>query len=482
MPVDLNRTDDLEVRIGPDTSMPVVVRRPTPFWRLDGDHPAPRGLTSARLFLAVDFLSILFAIELSRSRALHALSFGILVLALNAATGLNRSRLTFSILDDVAPVLVNASVAFAFATTIAVLTGPSRLATSVAPLIAYLVLEMPLRAAAYAFIRLIRSRGWVAHRAVIVGAGELGGQLANLLDEHPECGVRPFGFLDSKPFLKELRRPVPVLGTEHDLASVITRHAIKHVFVGFSSVSEPELVEVIRTCDRQDCEIFLVPRMYELAPHGGRDIDNVWGLPVVRLRRAVSRSMSWRVKRWFDASLAAVLGFLLFPVFALCAAAVRLEGGPGVLFRQVRVGRDGNAFTLLKFRTMKPTDEQESEQMWNIVGDQRIGPVGRFLRKSSLDELPQLWNVLVGDMSFVGPRPERPHFVRSFSEQFRGYPARHRVPSGLTGWAQIHGLRGDTSIAERARFDNYYIENWSLWLDVRVLLRTVLAVLRGQGG
>jgi lipopolysaccharide/colanic/teichoic acid biosynthesis glycosyltransferase len=183
-----------------------------------------------------------------------------------------------------------------------------------------------------------------------------------------------------------------------------------------------------------------------------------------------------------DVLMSGVALFLLAPVFTVCALGVRLEGGPGVIFRQSRVGLDGRPFKLLKFRSLKPVDEGESQTQWSIAHDNRLGSFGRFLRKSSLDELPQLWNILRGDMSLVGPRPERPHFVDQFSTHIPRYMARHRVPAGLTGWAQVHGLRGDTSIEDRARFDNYYIENWSPWLDVKILLRTLSQVVRGGGG
>jgi len=161
--------------------------------------------------------------------------------------------------------------------------------------------------------------------------------------------------------------------------------------------------------------------------------------------------------------------------------AVRIEGGRGIIFRQERIGRDGTRFMLLKFRSLRPVNEDESRTNWNISHDDRLGPVGRILRATSLDELPQLFNILRGDMSLVGPRPERPYFVEEFGRQYRGYDARHRVPSGLTGWAQIHGLRGDTSIDMRARMDNFYIENWSLWLDVKIMLRTFISVVRAPG-
>lgn len=183
--------------------------------------------------------------------------------------------------------------------------------------------------------------------------------------------------------------------------------------------------------------------------------------------------------------LDALLAFLALlpaaPILALSALAVRLSDGPGVLFRQERVGLDGRPFVLLKFRTLRPSDERESATRWNVSHDRRMSAVGHFLRRTSLDELPQLWNVLRGDMSLVGPRPERPYFVRQFSQTYPGYQERHRMPVGITGLAQIHGLRGDTSIEDRARFDNHYIESWSLWQDIRILLRTATALFRFGG-
>jgi exopolysaccharide biosynthesis polyprenyl glycosylphosphotransferase len=183
----------------------------------------------------------------------------------------------------------------------------------------------------------------------------------------------------------------------------------------------------------------------------------------------------------FDVLASGLALVVTAPVLLLIALAVRLDSGPGILFGQERVGVDGHHFRVLKFRSLRPGDATESQTRWTIVDDPRLTRVGRFLRATSLDELPQLYNILRGDMSLVGPRPERPHFVDEFRSRYPSYEARHRVPSGLTGWAQVHGLRGDTSIDDRARFDNYYIENWSLWLDVKIILRTFSSVLRGAG-
>jgi exopolysaccharide biosynthesis polyprenyl glycosylphosphotransferase len=225
--------------------------------------------------------------------------------------------------------------------------------------------------------------------------------------------------------------------------------------------------------------LFLVPQFYELlhSPRAER-LDKV---PLIRLRSSMLARHKWRVKRVFDVLVASCGIVLTAPIMAAVALVIRLESGPGVLFRQQRVGKDGDLFTLLKFRSMRPATALESAERWSISGDARVGSVGRFLRKTSLDELPQLINVLRGDMSLVGPRPERPHFVERFGQQYDSYALRHRVRPGLTGWAAINGLRGDTSIEDRAFFDNAYIDNWSLWLDVKVILRTFTAVAGARG-
>jgi exopolysaccharide biosynthesis polyprenyl glycosylphosphotransferase len=202
----------------------------------------------------------------------------------------------------------------------------------------------------------------------------------------------------------------------------------------------------------------------------------VWGIPLIRVKRAALRTRAWRVKRAFDLVVATAALVVAAPMFGLIALAVRLSSPGPVLFRQKRVGQGGQLVEVLKFRTLQVNDD--SDKTWSVVTDVRVTPIGRVLRATSLDELPQLINVIRGDMSLVGPRPERPHFVSEFNERVARYDDRHRVPVGITGWAQVHGLRGDTSIEERARFDNRYIEHWSLWRDVVILGRTVAAVVR----
>lgn len=186
-------------------------------------------------------------------------------------------------------------------------------------------------------------------------------------------------------------------------------------------------------------------------------------------------------KRLLDVLVSGTLLLLLSPLLLTCAVMSRITGGPGVVFRQERIGKDGKPFTLLKFRTHRPADEKESATRWSVAHDNEMRWFCRVLRRTSLDELPQLWNVLRGDMSLVGPRPERPYFVAQFSQAYPDYAARHRMPTGITGLAQIHGLRGDTSIEDRCRFDNAYIDNWSLWRDISILLRTACVLVRPTG-
>jgi exopolysaccharide biosynthesis polyprenyl glycosylphosphotransferase len=402
-----------------------------------------------------------------------------LVVGLYAAAGLYRSRLSLSALDDLPVLMGRALAAGAVTTSVALLVGIDDVGLlGTAAVLAVLVVLV--RGVAYAVVRAVRVRGWVSHPTLILGAGRVGGQLASCLNAHRSYGLRPVGFLDQDPLLSEQERPVPLLGGQESLASIIVEFGVQDVIVAFGSLPESDMVDIIRTCDRLDVEIFFVPRLFELH-YTSRDMDQVWGVPLVRQRRAAFRSPSWRLKRAMDVVVSGGALLVLAPLLGVVAAAVRWEGGPGVLFRQERVGIDGRPFEVLKFRSLRPVDETESATQWNIAHDDRLGPVGRFLRATSLDELPQLWNILRGDMTLVGPRPERPHFVAEFTRSFPRYTARHRVPAGLTGWAQVHGLRGDTSISDRARFDNYYIENWSLWADVKILLRTVVAVLRRTG-
>ena len=234
----------------------------------------------------------------------------------------------------------------------------------------------------------------------------------------------------------------------------------------------------------RDVHVHIVPRFFEvgLAP-SGPDVDDIWGIPVYRVRQAALQRWAWRFKRATDIVVAGALIAMTAPVMAVAALIVRLSGPGPILFRQRRIGQHGEEFEVLKFRTL-PADHVANRAgvVWamNASMDEYTIKVGRFLKYTSIDELPQLFNILRGDMTLVGPRPERGYLVEQFNRNVDGYAHRHRLPVGLTGWAQVHGLRGETSIAERARFDNQYIEHWSLWLDIVILVRTIVSELPGR--
>jgi len=270
--------------------------------------------------------------------------------------------------------------------------------------------------------------------------------------------------------------PAPLLGDIDRLDEVVMRHAIRRVLVAFGPTREAELVGVLRTAVLHAVEVHVVPRFFEIgvAPRGP-DVEDLWGIPVYRVRQAALRAAAWRFKRALDILIASLGLIIAAPVMAVAAISIKLSSRGPILFRQRRIGQHGREFEVLKFRTL-PCGHVDNA--WNADDSEYATAVGRVLRRLSFDELPQLWNVLLGDMSVVGPRPERGYLVERFNVSVDGYSERHRLPVGLTGWAQVHGLRGETSLRERVRFDNQYIEHWSLWRDVVVLMRTTTAFFR----
>jgi exopolysaccharide biosynthesis polyprenyl glycosylphosphotransferase len=329
------------------------------------------------------------------------------------------------------------------------------------------------RCATYWLVRVMRTRGWFAERTLFVGAGDVSTKLASTLEEHPEYGLTPVGFLDE---VDSAGLPLPLFGGVGMLRMVLSEERIDRVVVAFGVTREAEMVDVFRTCEDASVEIHVLPRFFELATAmNSRNVDDVWGYPLLRLRRSLLRRHSRLAKRTFDASVAAFALLVVSPLYAAIAAIVKLTSPGPVHFRQQRVGERGVIVEVLKFRSMRVNSRSDVE--WNPTND-AVTKIGHVLRVTGLDELPQLWNILKGDMSLVGPRPERPFFVEQFKAEVPRYDDRHRAPVGLTGLAQVHGLRGDTSIDERARLDNQYIENWSLWRDVVILFQTFSAVIR----
>jgi exopolysaccharide biosynthesis polyprenyl glycosylphosphotransferase len=327
----------------------------------------------------------------------------------------------------------------------------------------------------------------LATPTLVIGAGKVGDHLVRRLLSEPRYGLRPVGFLDSDPLpLKDGSEPlIPVLGGPQDLAEAIERTHARHVILAFSGAPDYVMLAHVRECERLGVTISLVPRLFE-SINQRATLGHVGGVPLLTLREISPRGWQFAVKHVLDSVIAAAVLIVLAPLMAIVATLVRLSSTGPILFRQRRVGRDGHPFDLLKFRTMRVADEGRSQSFapaegaapGGVEGENRCTPVGRWLRALSLDEMPQFINVLWGDMCIVGPRPERPEFVEQFTRDVRRYDDRHRVKSGITGWAQVHGLRGQTSIADRVELDNYYIQNWSISLDMRILLLTVLEITR----
>jgi exopolysaccharide biosynthesis polyprenyl glycosylphosphotransferase len=308
--------------------------------------------------------------------------------------------------------------------------------------------------------------------ALVIGPAVTAQRVAAAVLRHPGFGVRPVGVVAEHP---EGPEGLPVLTTGEEVERALIQNGVRAVLTVHPAV-RTEQGPLLRALAESGCVVWEVDAdspAYEMR-------DQLAGFSCRRLEMG-SRRRGSVGKRVLDIAVSGSALVLVSPLLLVCAAVLRLTDGPGVVFRQERIGRNGRPFTLLKLRTHRPVDAHEAATRWSVAGEAEMSPFCRFLRQTSLDELLQLWNVLWGDMSLVGPRPERPYFVGQFSQTYPGYAARHRMRTGITGLAQIHGLRGDTSIEDRARFDNAYIDNWSLWQDICILLRTAAALVRSTG-
>jgi len=424
---------------------------------------------------ALDLSALCVAASIRRPGRL-SIGYAICAFVILRTVGARRTTINPLLSRDLPKLLTGLAVPTAVAVLLTV--SDARIKDLIPTALLALVLVPVARAIAYELVRKARARGLVVDPTLIVGAGVLGARVARILLEHPEFGLCPIGFLDS---FDADGLPYPILGDPSELESTILQYGVTRVIVAFGAIREPEMVPIIRTCDRLPVEMYVLPRFFELGvcPES-RDIEEIWGIPLMRLHRSALRGTAWRAKRIFDLVGSALLILLTAPMLVAAAVAVRSSSPGPILFRQKRVGQRGKVFELMKFRTMR--DNGDSDTTWSVADDERVTSVGRILRRTSLDELPQLFNVLRGEMSLVGPRPERPHFANTFRVTVQAYDDRHRVPVGVTGWAQVHGLRGDTSIQERAVFDNYYVEHWSMWKDIVILARTVVCVFRGIEG
>ncbi len=452
--------------------------------------------TWSSLRLGIDLLVLLlasgFALRATPARAagadlILAIGFPLLALTFLHARRTPDERLHGSALDTVVHVLGVVSLAAMASLGASSLLGGGRLLGLTVTLWLFGFASL----ASARLVLLVGRRQAVRNHTLatptlIVGAGLVGEHLVKRLLGEPRYGLRPVGFIDADPLPRGEHshgNVVPLLGDLGDLSDAVARTGARHVILAFSTEPDRVLVEKVKECVRLGIEVSLVPRLYE-SMNERAALDYVGGLPLLTLRPTDPRGWQFAVKHALDRSFALIALVALAPLMGAVALAVRLTSPGPVLFHQRRVGRDGHAFDVLKFRTMREDARRGSFDLraglapGGIEGEDRRTPIGRLLRDTSLDELPQLFNVLRGDMSLVGPRPERPEFVERFTQEVARYEDRHRVKSGITGWAQVHGLRGQTSIADRVEWDNYYIQNWSLRLDLRILALTLVEVLR----
>ncbi len=348
----------------------------------------------------------------------------------------------------------------------------------------FIAVDVLLLNAGRAALRRHLERRWAAghnvRRVVIAGGGDLGQMVAETLAAHRELGYRVVGFLDDGAG-PALRAGLPVLGTLDQAMAVCAEQRIDQLYAALPLEDHAKLLRLIKSVGNECVDIKVVPDLVQYATIKAA-LEDLDGIPIISLNEVPLRGWNSMIKRVMDVVLgsAALLFFtVVFPIFPAIALLILLRGGKGpVLLRQERMTLDGKTFDIFKFRTMVEEAEKETGPIWASPEDPRRTPIGIWLRRFNLDEFPQLLNVVLGDMSLVGPRPERPPFVQQFKERIPQYMLRHRVKSGITGWAQVNGWRGNTSIEKRIEYDLYYIENWSLLLDVKIL---ILTLFRGFG-
>jgi exopolysaccharide biosynthesis polyprenyl glycosylphosphotransferase len=469
----------------PSSPRGVRLREPAPARTRPADDraPAPPSLPAASrargaetwLLAAVDVLTGAAVLQW-RGPTASGIALVVALVALTGAAGLYRAPLPPFWIDEI-PRRVRpwAVPLVAYLAMAAIRPGLVSVQLAAWAVTALVLVRLPALAA----IRALRRRGRLVRRTVVVGGGAVATHLVEALRAERAHGLEVVGYVDVEP--NPSCTVMPYLGAVEDLDGVLQLAEASTVVVTFTSAADGRLVELLRWTATAGADVRVVPRLFDVGRADGdaTTTDHVVGIPLIPLAGTALGTVRWAAKRTFDV-VATGLGLaVLWPLLGLLALGVRLSSPGPVLFRQERIGRDGQPFELLKFRSMAVNDDDD--RTWSVADDDRVTRLGRIMRAYSLDELPQLWNVLRGDMSLVGPRPERPRFVEEFSEAYPSYRARHRVPVGLTGYAQVHGLRGDTSIEARARFDNAYVERWSLWQDVAILLRTVVAVLRREG-
>jgi Undecaprenyl-phosphate glucose phosphotransferase len=320
---------------------------------------------------------------------------------------------------------------------------------------------------------LLRSRGYNRRFALIAGTGVLGRKILQNIELYPEMGIQVIGFLTRhREEVGKKIKDISVLGLYKDIERILGKKKIDIFFVALSIDEYHYFEGLIEKVQGDLSEIKVVPGSYEfLGLRGG--MDSLGDLPIMSLQGSPLYGWDSVFKRSFDLLVGTLIMIATFPMLLSISLVIKLTSSGPILYKQERIGMDGRLFRMLKFRTMRMDAEKETGPIWAKENDPRRTRVGAFLRKTSLDELPQLFNVLKGEMSLVGPRPERPDFVKEFKDRIPLYMLRHKTKAGMTGWAQVNGWRGNTSLKKRIEYDLYYIEHWSVVFDLRILLMTL---------
>jgi len=321
-------------------------------------------------------------------------------------------------------------------------------------------------------LQTIRKKGYNVKHILLVGYSRAAEEYVNRILENPQWGYSVSGFLDDHVPVGTKYKGVPVQGTIETLQKTLEEHEWDEVAITLSLRDYDYLGEIVGICEKSGVHTKFIPDYNSMIPTRPYTED-LMGLPVINIRYVpLTNTGNAFIKRMADI-LAALFGIIVTsPVMLICAILVKLSSPGPIIFKQERVGLHNRPFYMYKFRSMAQQAPSEEKKAWTVRNDPRVTPVGRFMRKTSLDELPQFFNILKGDMSLVGPRPERPLFVEKFKEEIPRYMVKHQVRPGLTGWAQVNGYRGDTSIRKRIEYDIYYIENWTVWFDVKIIIMT----------
>ncbi len=317
-------------------------------------------------------------------------------------------------------------------------------------------------------------RGFGIRNVIIVGTDETAKAIASKIQKHIALGYKIVGYISDKEIAhSENENNLEILGEVSEIPKIAREKNIDKIIFASPNVSNKDTLDIILKCAELNVDFTIVPGVYEIVT-SKVNVDDIDGIPVIGLKESPLQCFNLFFKRAFDLIFSTVLLIVLSPLLLILLIVIKLNSKGPVLYNQERVGEDNKTFTIYKFRSMRMDAEEQTGPVWAQEKDPRRTKVGTFMRKMSFDELPQLFNILRGNMSLIGPRPERPFFVEQFKNDILGYMSRHRIKPGITGWAQVNGLRGNTSIVERTKYDLYYIENWSMAFDLKILVRTIL--------